>query len=156
MVKDPCICQPTQTEQWFDNFIGQLRTDQLLLETSNANSQKQAFYTLLMSEDMNQISMLSRIASSEYFLKKLIIDYISEIDKFGHKPNKLSFYYTTSKLLVWAEINDNDEQMEKMLYRAEAVVNAQYHKYGFHVSSTILEKCDNFDIPSQYKPFLTN
>lgn len=52
---------------------------------------------------------------------------------------------------MWAEIADNDEQMEKILLIAEAKINANYHQFGFAMETTIVEKSDNFIIPNHYQ-----
>ena len=58
---------------------------------------------------------------------------------------------SNSKLLVWSEIEDNDEDMEDALLIAEAKVNGKYQKDGFYINSTIVEKSDNLSIPNHYQ-----
>lgn len=110
----------------------------------------------MISDNADDIVMYGRQMGSEYFLKNLVFDYVTETVKMDCKPKKLAFFHTSSRLLVWAEINDNDEPTEDKLLLAEAKVNAKYHRFGFHVSSTILEKCDEFKVPDQYQLFLTD
>ena len=66
----------------------------------------------------------------------------------------MAFDYNDSEVLVWAQVNENDEQLEKQLYLAEAKINAKYHQYGFDMTSMIIESCDNVPIPNHYKPYV--
>ena len=54
-------------------------------------------------------------------------------------------------VLVWAEINDDDEQMEDKLILSEAKINAKYHLYGFDMESTIVETSDKLPVPNHYR-----
>jgi hypothetical protein len=67
-----------------------------------------------------------------------------------HNPKKLGLELSNSKVLVWAEIYDNDDETEKALILAQAKVNARYSKFGFAISSTIVEECDQLAVPNHY------
>ena len=87
----------------------------------------------------------------KYILKNMLVDYFAEITKRKINTISIAFNYTNSGLLVWAVINDDDEKSEDNLLLSAAKINAKYNKYGFSVSSTILEKSDNYPIPEHYK-----
>lgn len=147
---------PTETsnlfEGWFDEFVASIRADQIQLETFIATKEKKEFYDLMISGSQNEIMHLARNASSIQFIKNIIFEYIHELNVRQCKPTKLAFNLSDAKVLVWAEIEDNDENTEDNLLLAEAKVNADYYKFGFHISSTILENSDHYPVPSQYKP----
>ena len=45
---------------------------------------------------------------------------------------------------------DDDTENEERLFKAEAVVNAKYYQYGFHLSLTIVEKSDEISVPPHF------
>lgn len=155
MNSSTCQGISSQTERWFDDFIAQLRSDQIQLDTSIASKEKQKFYDLMMTENQDEILMFGRNMSSMYFIRRMIMEYVDELQAMKCQPLRLSLNHSNSKILVWAEIDNNDEPTEDKLLIAEAKINAKYHNKGFYISSTIVEKCDSFPIPSQYQPLLS-
>lgn len=148
-----CTCD---VDDWFDTFVAHLRADQVQLLTNLATKEKSEFYNLMMSGDMNRITHASRNMTSVQFIKSIIFEYIQELNSRQCRPANLAFNFSDAKVLVWAVISDNDEKTEDDLLMAEAKVNAKYHQYGFHISSTILEQSDNYPTPPHYKSMRTN
>lgn len=136
---------------WFDELIATLRTHELQLETDTASEDIKKLYGVLMSENLNEIFKLSKEASQKYFVQKIILEYLKHLDK--NLPLKLAFDYNDSEVMVWAEIDDGNQQMEAALERAESKINATYHPYGFDMESMIIEKSDAIPVPNHYKLF---
>ena len=97
------------------------------------------------------MAVLSKMNANQHFIKNVIVEYLQEISK--KLPIRLAFDLDDSEVLVWAEINDDDEEMENFLLLAEAKVNANYHKYGYDLTSTIVEVRDGLSIPNHYSVF---
>jgi hypothetical protein len=93
----------------------------------------------------------ARKNSSAFFIKNLIDSYFIELITRKKTPNRLALELSNSKILVWAEIMNDDEDTENALILAAAKVNNDFSKYGFHLSSTIVEKDDLMDVPAHYK-----
>jgi hypothetical protein len=140
------------SEQWFDELVATLRTDQVSLELDVANKETKNVYEVLMGGDALEIAHLNRTLSQRQIIGSILWDYLKIIK--DNKPQKLAFDYNDSEVLVWAEIDENNEQLEKQLYLAEAQVNAKYHQYGFDMTSMIVENCDSISVPNHYKPFV--
>ena len=136
------------TEVWFDNFIATLRTHQVQLETQTADSELKKFYETVLGGSADELAHLGKTAAQKHFIPRIIVDYIKLIS--GNKPLKLAFDFNDSEVLVWAEIKDRDEELEKSLLKAEAHINSKYHSYGFDMESTIVESSDNFSVPNHY------
>ena len=68
-------------------------------------------------------------------------------------PKKLAFDINDTEVLVWAEIDNNNEELEKQLILAEAQVNSRYHQYGYDMTSMIVEESDLLPIPNHYSEF---
>lgn len=145
-------------ENWFENLIAeinaQLKSDQLMLETQTASKEKEAFYSAVKTQNIEQLFEINKNTAHQYFISKILYEYIEELKKRDCKPLKLAVDHTNSKVLVWAEIEDEDEFAERNLILAEAKVNAKYYSKGFHVSSVIMEKSDNYPVPSHYKTII--
>lgn len=137
-------------DQWFGQLIHQIKTHKLMLETGTASKKLESFYESMMKGDEIKVINTSRQESSKYFIKKVIEMYIGELNNTPIHIEKLAFSTSDERILVWVQIPDEDEQSETQLILAQAKVNAQFHKYGFHVESMIVENSDALDIPPQY------
>lgn len=139
-----------KVKSWFDELVEQIRVDQLMIETETAPKDKQRMYKSLILGQETEVVAMSRASSSMYFIKNLLLDYINELNNYKNKPLNLALDLSDAKVLVWAEIEDGDEDTEDALILSEAKANAKYSIYGFHVSSTIVEKGDSMSIPPHY------
>jgi hypothetical protein len=135
-------------DAWFDEFIAAIRTHQLQLETNTAPEGLKKIYDVVIHGSDNDLAVLSKASANQHFIKKVIVGYLQEISK--NMPIKLAFDLDDSEVLVWAEIKDDDEEMENFLLLSEAKVNAEYHKYGYDLTSTIVEVRDKLSIPNHY------
>lgn len=142
---------PQSMEDWFNDLIAQITTDKLLLETHTASKEKVKLYNTLMSGNELEMSKLTRSMTTMYFLKNLLVDYVQSINESEAKPLHLALDLSDSKILVWAEIEDDDIVSENNLILTEAKLNAKYSEFGFYISSTIVERSDSTAIPPHYK-----
>lgn len=137
--------------EWFDNLIAALRTHELQLETNTAPKEMVELYKSLMGNNIDEILKTNKTLTQQHFVSKIILEFINQLGK--NVPNKLAFDFNDSEVLVWAEINDNDESQERILARAESKVNAQFHQFGFDMETMVVEKSDNLSVPNHYKIF---
>ena len=94
-------------------------------------------------------SVSTNLNLREYFVKKVVVEYLELLG--DHLPNRLAFDFNDSEVLVWAEIQNNQEELEKALTLAEAKINAKFHPYGFDMESMIVEENDGLKVPNHYK-----
>lgn len=146
------IIKSSDAQDWFDSMVANLRYDQTLHEIDVLEAEKKKFYDALIANDRDFMHSYARNASSAFFITNMVEAYLKELtNKTSKKPSKLALELSNSKILVWAEINENDEAMEDALILAEAKINSIFSKYGFHISSTIVENCDGLEVPKHYK-----
>lgn len=143
--------QGQNLDQWFGALIQELQTDHYLLKENIASKETKTFYDAMMSGNESSMAAQIRETSSRFFIKNIVFDYLSEIKTFNKIPVKLALGLSDSKILVWSEINDDDEATEDALLLAEARVNSKYQTRGFYINSTIIEKSDNLPIPPHYQ-----
>src|SRR5258705_3866166 len=140
--------------QWFGEFIDDIKTEHFLMSEGVAPKEKKKFYDDLISGNQTAVYSTVRVGSTMYFISNIIKDYLQELKTQNRLPNRLALGLSDSKILVWSEINDNDNDVEDALLIAEAKVNGKYHEYGFYLNSTIIEKSDNLSIPSHYQTII--
>lgn len=138
-------------EQWFDEMVSGLRVDQLLMETDSLEKHKADVYKAMMNNDYNNVHDYARNTSSMYFIKNLVDTYFISLAEYKCIPKKLGLELSNSKVLVWAEVSNDDDKTENALILSAAKTNQEFSKYGFHISSTIVEEDDNLELPSHYK-----
>lgn len=101
----------TGAEAWFDEFIAALRAHQVQLETNTANAELKKFYETIFSGNADELAHLGKASAQKHFVPRIILDYLNMVA--SNHPRKLAFDFNDSEVLVWAEIDDNDEQLEK-------------------------------------------
>jgi hypothetical protein len=142
---------PTEIKKWFDEMVSNLKVDELLLQTDVLEKHKKEVYEALISGDEYFMHNYAKKSSSAFFIKNLIDSYFIELIESNAKPNKIALELSDSKVLLWAEIANNDEPTEDALIMSAAKVNHEFSRYGFHISSTIVEVDDQLNIPTHYK-----
>lgn len=136
--------------EYFNNFISELRTDELSLKTGVASEDKVKKYNIYSKGTPKEIARYNVSSNSLELIKDLIVDYMKSIKQFNANPTKLAFDWSVNKLRVWAEIKDNDETTENALILSEAKANALNKNYGVYVTTTIVEDSDKLNIPPHY------
>ncbi|MCF0065135.1 hypothetical protein MUK70_06280 [Dyadobacter chenwenxiniae] len=143
--------EKNKTDLWFDDFVSSIRVDQLALETGVASEEQKHLYETLINGNIQDMMDSGMKTAQQYYIQNMLVDYIHLLKKFEEAPFlKLAVSFHNSELLVWAEIEDDAEDVEGKLIMAEAKINAKYHRHGFDMATTIVEKCDMLPVPSHY------
>lgn len=114
------------------------------------DKQKTQAYDILMEGDDEKITDYARTKSNQYFIYKTVSQYFDEIVSQKISLQKLALELSNTKILVWAEIKDGDEQAEDSLIMAAAKVNNENSKFGVCISTSIVESSDNLPVPTHY------
>ena len=117
--------QKSLLDQWFDELVGTLKAHQLFLETGIADEETKSLYSTLIQGNSDEIAALGNALAQKHFVTQILYKYLSIISK--NLPLKLAFDISGQEVLVWAEIEDDNEQLEHTLIMAEAKVNAEFH-----------------------------
>ncbi len=143
--------QANKTKVWFESMVQNLKLDQTLHEIDVLDKEKKDLYDAMISKDHEFTHSYARNISSTFFVTNMVEAYFKELSKASAKPIKLALELSNSKILVWAEIKEDDDKTEDALILSEAKINAFFTQYGFHISSTIVEDCDGLEIPIHYQ-----
>lgn len=141
--------EETHLGKWFEETVAALRSHQLMLETNTASKKIKNTYNILINGTEHDINYHSKLLAQMHFVKSILIDYLKTLGT--DLPSKLAVNYNDSEVLVWAEIEDNNNKMEEALLIAEAKINAKYHNYGFDMETTIVETSDHLSVPNHYQ-----
>jgi hypothetical protein len=125
-----------------------------MMQNKVASKEKEEMYKAFITGDERAILSNVRKSSTQLFIRRIVFEYLNELRNSENKPIKLALGLSDSKILVWSEINDNDDEMENLLLLAEAKINHKYLKDGFFINSTIIEKSDKLPIPPHYQPII--
>lgn len=139
---------------WFDHFVASIRSEEIQLVSGIASQEKNDFWKPIFENNHFEIAKRNRETASMLLIPKLFTDYVNGIKSRSVNLISLSFQLSDSIILVWAVVNDDDEQSMDSLFLQEAEVNAKYSDHGFHISTTIMEKSDNCLIPSHFQKFI--
>lgn len=141
----------SKLDVWFEEFINSLKVDKLQLQTKTVSKRKEKIYSSFINGNPTDVITEMRKTSSQYFIELIIKRYVTELKERKVVSNHLAFNLSDAKVLVWANIKEDDEDAENGLILAEAKINSEFSKYGFHISSTIVEDSDHLSTPPQYK-----
>jgi len=148
-----CLFTSPKADFWFEALIDKIQSDQTQLRIGMASKEKEDFYSYLIEGNATELFKKNREFNNQYFITKIIVDYVNLLREENIKPSKLAFDYSNSRVLVWAEVEN--EETEDSLILAQAEINAKYQEYNIYLSSSIVESADNLNIPEHYKK-LTN
>jgi len=136
---------------FFDEMVSKLRYDEQLFINDIMPEKERTFYSKVMSGDIENITLQMRETTSQYFIANLLGTYLQDLLSSKKYPKKIAFELSDSNILVWAEIYNEDDTMENALILSQAKANAHFSKFGFHISTTIVDECDGLPVPSHYK-----
>jgi hypothetical protein len=152
IAKKDTIEQSTRDE-WFEKFVAYLSADKFMLDTDTASVELKTLYGDLMEGNADKLALQGKTMSQQHFISKMLVEYLNILKHKKIFPQKLAFDINDNEVLVWAEVNDDNDEMEKQLILAEAQVNAKFHHQGFDMTSLIVENSDFLPIPNHYAEF---
>lgn len=142
----------TSYEPWFDHLVAELRGHQLQLESGTASAELRAHYDGLMSGALADVMRGAKQQAQRYFVSRMVLDLLTELlNRRVGVPHRLAVDYNDSEVLVWAEVEADDEQLERALLLADAQVSGTYHDAGFSLTTTIVERDDAVPVPNHYR-----
>jgi hypothetical protein len=143
---------------WFVNLIDILKSrfSQQKNQLINIHKEESDIAFSHVVEDYSTAMHQSRIASQKFFTTQILKVYIDEIHSLTNMPDLIGLAIGHNEILVWCQINDDDDEMENNLFLAEAKANADQTNSGISISTTIVERSEIISIPSHYKLLLDN
>lgn len=138
-------------DQWFEELVATLGADKFMLDSDVASVELKSFYQTLIEGNAEKLAFQGKEMSQQHFISRILMEYLNVLKKNHLVPEKLAFDLNDTEVLVWAIVEDNNEELEKQLILAEAQINAKYHHYGYDMTSMIVEKSDRLPIPNHYR-----
>jgi hypothetical protein len=138
---------------WFEHLIDKIKEDQLSLKIGIAPKEKEEMYSAFIQGNVDQLMSQNRVNTIQYYISKILFEYIAEVKSQNIDESNLAFDHSNSKVLVWAVVED--ESVEDKLILAQAKINAKYAPQGFYISTSIVEKADNLQLPNHYRKLVS-
>jgi hypothetical protein len=117
---------------------------------------KQAYDEIIEADDdFKQIFIMQNKYATKHFIVEMLNNYVESGIVEHESIVKLAFGLDESKLMVWAEIQDDNEEIEYMLFDLAGNINAEYFETGFQIQTIVTEEYEGLVIPksySMYKP----
>lgn len=148
----------SRQDAWFDDLMGEIRSHQIQIAAGVASEELRNQYGILMRGNDDEMAAYGKSTAQRHFVARILLKYISSIAKdFGISfLSKLAFSFNDSEILVWAEIPDEREDLERSLILTEAKVNEEFYKYGYSLSTMVVEESDNLEIPAHYNSVINH
>ncbi len=140
-----------KVHEWFHGLIHSVRTDQMLFEQNAMSSEKKSLYRDLANGDKETLGKRILTEVRMDVIKDVLIEYLLELSNREVQFKELAFDLGVNRVLVWAELANNDENSEDDLILSEAKINEKFYDFGFGISSTIVFEEDQLNIPSHYQ-----
>ncbi|MCE7038968.1 hypothetical protein [Dyadobacter sp. CY312] len=138
--------------EFIDDTIASLEIDKMNIGLGVANPYTVDFFSKLSAGKVNDVFYQLSQEIKKNAAQEMIRQFLSHLPKLKELPfNRLAVGVDSSYLRVWVEMNEYNESWERDLYLAEAFVNSKSGSVGLQLDVFIIEKEDNFSIPSGYQ-----
>jgi hypothetical protein len=140
---------PGAQEPWFKNLISGMRPEQLHFQSVMDDENTKALYQHLVAEDGAIFQNIRRDAT-QVLIKNVILKFLQEVLERNALPDTLAFSLTPAAILVWAEIDDDNEVLEDNILLAETKTNAYANQFDMSIETLVVEKSDLLQVPTHY------
>lgn len=141
---------PATQEAWFENLIYGIKTDQLPSRSVMEDENTKALYQHIIADDDSTFFTNIRREATQVLVKNVILKFLHEVIERNALPDRLAFAHTPTTILVWAEIDDDNEALEDNILLAETKTNAYARQFDLAIETLIVEKSDLLRIPDHY------
>ncbi len=139
------------TGAFFEDLINGIHFDKLTYDTDTMEAEKRTAYNQMMNGETYELAKTITKQTIPVIVKKLFWDYLQLVKPvFNGGLNKIAFKLSGAKIFVWADIQNDREDIEDIFIMAEAQHNALNSEHGFRVFTTIVEESDCLEIPSSF------
>lgn len=141
-----------RVREFFDSFVDKIRISELLFSNGMASKEEGDLFGAMIAGDMEKVQEMSRQSSSLFCAQLALSEFLRKFMEFKtNPPEKLALEMTGSKLLVWAEVAEDDDSACRALLLADAAANARVESLGYSTSITVVESSDGLEAPRHYK-----
>lgn len=141
---------PAAQEAWFKNLISGIKTDQLKFQSIIEDENTKALYQHVIAADDGTIFQNIRREATQVLIKNIVLKFLQEVLEQDALPGTLAFALTPAAILVWAEIEDDNELLEDCILQAEEKTNAYANQFDLTIETLVVEKSDLLRVPDHY------
>jgi hypothetical protein len=141
---------PAAQEPWFENMISGMDISQLRFQPVIEDENTKALYNHIVAGDDGTIFQNIRRDATQVLIKNVVLKFLHELTDRNALPDTLAFSLASTTILVWAEIEDDNETHEDRILHAEANTNAYARHFDLHIETLVVEKSDLLRVPDHY------
>ncbi len=136
-------------DSFFEKLKHLINVHHMELSKGVATAEVIELYTPLITGDTNTSLRRQKINADQNLSIITTTKFIAEL--FHQDPilSKLAINITNGKILVWAEVKDEDYSSLQKVLKAASIVNSR-DNYGFTIRPTVVEDTDEIEIPPHY------
>lgn len=143
--------EDARAKEFFADLVTRLNVTEFLYDSKGMSQKEYEMWTSAINRNLGPMMEHSRVASNFYCIQKAFAEFIVALKNEPNvKMRKLAVDTTGSKLLIWAEVDDDDRESTRSILYADSVANLKIENLGYSVSATVVEKSDYVPVPSHY------
>ncbi len=149
--------EDVRAKEFFSDLVTRLNVAEFLYNTKGMGQKEYDMWTSAINKNWGPMMESGRVSSNLYCIQKAFGEFMIALkNETNVKMRKLAVETTGSKLLIWAEVDDDDRESTRSILYADSVANLNVEKLGYSVSATVVEKSDCIPVPSHYVQILPN
>lgn len=141
-----------QSAQWFNQFIHEIKADQLMYESDTLPGEVKETYDHLIKGNLLEALKGVKDTMTMEISRELVLSFLKDLlGKRKALPSKIAFHLAKAKVYAWIEIEDDNEEAEKAVFLSEAKANFDFSDYNLSLSTTVVESSDEMEVPAHYQ-----
>lgn len=146
-----------KAHEFFSDMVTKLNVTEFLYNNKGLSDQEYRMWTAAINKNLEPMMLANRVATNVACANKAFEEFMLALRaEKDVKLRKLAVDISRSKLLVWAEVEDDDDSSMRSVLYADSVANLKMEDLGFSVSATVVEKSDCVPVPSHYVKVIDN
>lgn len=142
----------TKTGTLFKSLVDSLEISKYLYENDMSPPKEKALIDAILEQNVNQQLSIIRGSTTEGCAALAYAEFIKEFGRRSKRPpEKLAVEMTGSKLLIWAEIKEGDEDLLDALLLADARTTTTMQEHSYATSIIVVDSEDHIDVPNHYQ-----
>lgn len=140
-----------KAREFFSDLVTHINLTEFLYSNKYMGEKEFEMWNSAINKNFDPMMIYNRKSSNLFCIQKAFKEFIvalkSEKDA---KIKKLAVETSGSKLLVWAEVEDDDRASLRSILYADSVANLKIDELGYSISTTVVETSDEVPVPSHY------
>lgn len=139
--------------KFFNTLRANIDAQERAIITGTASKEEVAFVENSVKGNDDAMMQSIRSALNIRFIEAMMEQYLDYLGNMEKLPLRLAFAFGPTTVLVWAEVEDDDEKMILDLLLAEANLVPKFSQQGAYMKTMAVEKSEERKVPKGYIEF---